>query len=439
MKSKFSAIFALALTAMLLAVPFVGGGESDAADPVTPVEVSTAQEFIDEISKVPTSVGTVSIVLKNDIDMSGVAYPEITSGQHGGSNLIIDGMYHKIIGLNKPIVTFCNGWTMSFSNLTISDMSVNNTETDWLKSGAGAFIGTIDSGKITLTNCHVIDSEITTSEYAGGLYGYFSAFYDNDYLKIIGCSVQNCEITGEHAGGIAGFGNGAGKGSISFADCSVSDCTIEATSTDYDTGGNAFGTFGSGPSVTFTNASFSNNTVTNPNGDRSDVLAWMNAAKTVSFDNQTYTLSTSPFTFEEVGFIQGADGGYYSNPSIVPQSYTISFDVLSSSENIIAIAGQPVVLPALPAMDGYNAVGWAYNGTLVGYMFTVTDSDVELVAYYEEIPTDDGSSGIPMLPSAPSQTVIEEASLGTDDIVVIAMCVLALLVLGFLFFIIKTS
>ena len=110
---------------------------------------------------------------------------------------------------------------------------------------------------------------------------------------------------------------------------------------------------------------------------------------------------------------------------IPPVTYSISFNI-SSVSPITVEAGTTVVLPDLPEKNGYKSVGWAYNGTLVGYMFTVSDSDVMLTACYEPIP---GSS----------QTVIEEASLGTDDIVVIAMCVLALLVLGFLFFIIKTS
>ena len=143
---------------------------------------------------------------------------------------------------------------------------------------------------------------------------------------------------------------------------------------------------------------------------------------------------TFPAGSDPVVKIKSSQG--YSDVTVVapPAQYTISFDVLSST--ITATEGQPVSLPALPVKEGYYAVGWAYNGTLVGYMFTVTDSNVVLTACYEPIPAGDGE---PIVIPGSSQTVIEEASLGTDDIVVIAMCVLALLVLGFLFFIIKTS
>lgn len=396
MKSKFSAIFALALTAMLLAVPFVGGGESDAAGQV-----------VDKYSRDFT----------NDTDL--VNY--ILDSNNRDKLLSFEGDSNRILNFTNE-----RNWypDVDLAGETITIKVTTHSEKHGVYLYADNFVGGTASDKGTVIFAPVKNGCDHGNDYRGfcplesGTVTFSNVNFEWDAtvggmlvrtgprdVNLNGCNFGS-EDTNTGIGFYVSGGDGAGI-DVSIADCTFTNCEKDIEMNHWNCA----------------------DSIDVPSGDCPEIyVSTSNESELAQFVNKiTVPAGESPNVMAKSGF-QPADS------ILPPAQYTISFDVLSST--ITATEGQPVSLPALPVKEGYYAVGWAYNGTLVGYMFTVTDSNVVLTACYEPIPAGDGE---PVIIPGSSQTVIEEASLGTDDIVVIAMCVLALLVLGFLFFIIKTS
>ena len=407
MKSKFSAIFALALTAMLIAVP-LGGGESDAADQVDAYSKDMDDAALVAYVQDSTNRGKL-LSFEGDSDR--------TLNFTGNQNL-----WHPDVNLA--------GKTITISISTCGNKHALIVRCDSFAGGTGTQMGTV-----------IFDHDIPSNCSCRGDYRGFSTdkVSSEGSDRTVVYSNLNIKWSTDITTGGA-LARSSEKAHSTFTNCHFGSESSSA----------GIGLYLNGSASDLKNTTIDNCTFTNLSkpvavdgvtkvgpvtitGDCPDIFLEL-ASQTATEVSDFLSRVTFPAGSDPVVKIKSSQG--YSDVTVVAPlgQYTISFDVLSST--ITATEGQPVSLPALPVKEGYYAVGWAYNGTLVGYMFTVTDSNVVLTACYEPIPAGDGE---PIVIPGSSQTVIEEASLGTDDIVVIAMCVLALLVLGFLFFIIKTS
>ncbi len=132
--------------------------------------------------------------------------------------------------------------------------------------GSGAFVETIDSmQEIKLNNCHFKNSTLTGSR-TGGLIGWNSGYNNENngavktYVTITNCSVVDCEITG--AGTVGGIVGHAGANAWTYntiENCMVKDCKLTSNDDSYRVGV-VVGTANIGE-VTINNITHSGNTL----------------------------------------------------------------------------------------------------------------------------------------------------------------------------------
>ena len=167
--------------------------------------------FSDQMNNKKNTFAGKTIKVVNDIDMAGVTY-------YGGSIASYPSYCFK--------GTF-DGGEKVISNLTIT------VENDIY--GAAALIPTLSGDGTTIKNVTLRDVNISSSHYAGGIWGYTTS--DNCWINITNCHVEGGTITGnicngdnaDKVGGIGGI----------FYDGIVSGCSVKGvTITGYrDTAG----------------------------------------------------------------------------------------------------------------------------------------------------------------------------------------------------------
>ncbi len=143
----------------------------------------------------------------------------------GVKSLTIEGMGHTISGLDAPLIAGRVGGTMTIKNLTLDNANIVKPGYNGL--GVGAFLGYTDvAGDVMFDGCTVSNSTIicTTDASAGGFVGNFSS---SNKLSFIDCSVNNCDIQAvSNAGGFVGL-TFASKTTVSG--CEIIDARITAT------------------------------------------------------------------------------------------------------------------------------------------------------------------------------------------------------------------
>ena len=178
--------------------------------------------------------GDTTIILKDDIDMTGQPWEPIKVDGYNGADIVtLNGNGKTIKGLSAGLFKggFAGGSGIVIKDLTIENAAIvaNNTQ------GYGAFVGCADSmDEITLINCHLVNSTIITpndgqdESRIGGLIGW-TAGYNNQndgpvdsYITVKNCSVTGCTLKGW--GSIGGIVGHAGANAATFT--VIEDCTV---------------------------------------------------------------------------------------------------------------------------------------------------------------------------------------------------------------------
>ncbi|MBR7168850.1 MAG: hypothetical protein IKD17_00260, partial [Alistipes sp.] len=198
-------------------------------------EISTMAELESVLEAAgQAGAGDTTIILKDDIDMTGQPWTPIAVDGYNGADIVtLNGNGKTIKGLSAGLFKggFAGGSGIVIKDLTIEDAAIvaNNTQ------GYGAFVGCADSmDEITLINCHLVNSTIITpndgqdESRIGGLIGW-TAGYNNQndgpvdsYITVKNCSVTGCTLKGW--GSIGGIVGHAGANAATFT--VIEDCTV---------------------------------------------------------------------------------------------------------------------------------------------------------------------------------------------------------------------
>lgn len=241
--------------------------------PKQTVTVATAEELKEKLTTL-TSAGSGNNVINIDGDFqlaNGETWTPVTvDGYNGAGVITINGNGHTIKGLNAPLIAggFAGKSGVVIKDLTLENVTINDTTSN---QGIGAFIGNVDSmPQIDLDNCHLINSNITSTDGArvGGLIGWTSGYNNpndgpvNTCVSITNCSVENCAITAKGSvGAIIGHAGANPATYHTITGCTVKDCTLTSTDDGGWRVGVVVGTANVGE-VTIKNITTDNNTVT---------------------------------------------------------------------------------------------------------------------------------------------------------------------------------
>lgn len=241
--------------------------------PKQTVTVATAEELKEKLTRL-TSAGSGNNVINIDGDFqlaNGETWTPVTvDGYNGAGVITINGNGHTIKGLNAPLIAggFAGKSGVVIKDLTLENVTINDTTSN---QGIGAFIGNVDSmPQIDLDNCHLINSNITSTDGArvGGLIGWTSGYNNpndgpvNTCVSITNCSVENCAITAKGSvGAIIGHAGANPATYHTITGCTVKDCTLTSTDDGGWRVGVVVGTANVGE-VTIKNITTDNNTVT---------------------------------------------------------------------------------------------------------------------------------------------------------------------------------
>lgn len=241
--------------------------------PKQTVTVATAEELKEKLTTL-TSAGSGNNVINIDGDFqlaNGETWAPVTvDGYNGAGVITINGNGHTIKGLNAPLIAggFAGKSGVVIKDLTLENVTINDTTSN---QGIGAFIGNVDSmPQIDLDNCHLINSNITSTDGArvGGLIGWTSGYNNpndgpvNTCVSITNCSVENCAITAKGSvGAIIGHAGANPATYHTITGCTVKDCTLTSTDDGGWRVGVVVGTANVGE-VTIKNITTDNNTVT---------------------------------------------------------------------------------------------------------------------------------------------------------------------------------
>ena len=259
MKNAISSLTAK-LAALLLAFTCAGtawgalSGSGTEADPYLIGNKDDMVEFGSNfLSYTPNPANYFKVV--NDIDLEGVSWTPISLGQDDASvhktyyiyadsqkvlsNLSVTAQYAGLFGYLTDA-----GRIFTVKNLTIDHATIVASKGTERYSAAGAFFAYSES-TITMENCHVTNSSISSDKYTGGLIGYSTDNDDGQVLTLKNCSVSGTTFTTSNgascAGGLLGM---RGARDVVVTGCAVDDLQFNNDSS-YDTGA-LIGRIGSG-------------------------------------------------------------------------------------------------------------------------------------------------------------------------------------------------
>ena len=164
--------------------------------------------------------------------------PVTVEGYTGAGVITVKGNGHTIKGLNATLFAggFAGNSGIVVHDLTLDSSKINDSTNNL---GLGAFIGSIDSmEKIELVNCHLVNSEITSTGGArvGGLIGWTSGYNDpnngpvSTYVTVKDCSVEKCNITANGSvGAIIGHAGNNPATYHTIEGNTIKDCTLHST------------------------------------------------------------------------------------------------------------------------------------------------------------------------------------------------------------------
>lgn len=237
--------------------PFCGGDKDDSDDTFTyeAVDVTAAQLKDILLANVQRNgdgnvVGATVELTENyrvTDDWTSMVYDTGNAYIPRITTLTVNGNGHVIAGLTAPLFAGNVATNIAINDLTIADSNIaNGDECGYM--GRGAIVAWADNGveSFSMTNCNVINTEITAEKNSGSFVGYVSqcaisftnckannvtinagksaagivGFYQTDSTKtatIENCKVKNCNLTGEYAGQIVGTVNG--NGALNVVNC----------------------------------------------------------------------------------------------------------------------------------------------------------------------------------------------------------------------------
>ena len=225
--------------------------------------------------------GDTVIELLDDINMTGKNWTPVgVDGYHGQGVITLTGNGKTITGLSAPL--FAGGFAgksgIVINNLTLENVNLNDTGSEYAGTGFGAFICAVDSmPTISLTNCHVKGGTIesTSGARVGGLIGWTSGYNKptdgpvDTKVTLTNCSVEN--VTIEAKGSVGGLIGHAGANPATYhtiTGCTVKDSTLTCTETGKSWRvGDLVGTANDGQITVDAATSASQNTLTQENAD----------------------------------------------------------------------------------------------------------------------------------------------------------------------------
>ena len=156
----------------------------------------------------------------DDVDLDGETWTPLNPSPFTCA-VNFNGNNKKISHLGAALFNDLNG---TIVNLTIEDASVSGG-----KNITGILANTIKTAASTVTNVDVVgtvttpsfSSSITATQYAGGLIGEI----DTGTTNITDCDVINTNVSGTLAGGVVGFANAL----VMMSGCTYSGGTVSAT------------------------------------------------------------------------------------------------------------------------------------------------------------------------------------------------------------------
>lgn len=184
-----------------------------------------------------------TVMLVNDIDLSGSEWTPIGNswtnafcGTFDGNGKTISGMTINNATANGHASLFGTIRSAQIRNLIISDANVNCTATSGEAHFFGAGLVSVAYVASRITGVTVTDSNISGNNKVGGLVGYNNenGFIAEDCHVVNTTVVTNNTQDGGSVGGLIGMASGIadinnpGNISLSFKNCTVEDCTINA-------------------------------------------------------------------------------------------------------------------------------------------------------------------------------------------------------------------
>ena len=229
-----------------------------------PIYVTTAQEYIDAVTKMNESgSGSTKIMVGADIDFKDVTFVPITATFTGGfdgqghtfSNIHVT--YENVESGNYGIIAgTANG--NSFTNLTIKDSSITLTTPELGSTGAinlGGVAGYSDRRHyegIALENVDItLNGTLGAIANVGGICGFYQYNSGKGAISIYGCSLDAASSVTVDV--LDGFANVAGilgqfYGNKAYgANLHIADCTNYATITSVDLAAGIVGIGGYAP------------------------------------------------------------------------------------------------------------------------------------------------------------------------------------------------
>ena len=274
---------------------FPGGINNDYLAPGANFDATTGEVKMSYVAKIgdteyPTladafaaadKTGDTVIELLDDINMTGKSWtPVSVDGNHGQGVITLTGNGKTITGLSAPL--FAGGFAgksgIVINNLTLENVNLNDTGSEYAGTGFGAFICAVDSmPTISLTNCHVKGGTIesTSGARVGGLIGWTSGYNKptdgpvDTKVTLTNCSVEN--VTIEAKGSVGGLIGHAGANPATYhtiTGCTVKDSTLTCTETGKSWRvGDLVGTANDGQITVDAATSASQNSLTQENAD----------------------------------------------------------------------------------------------------------------------------------------------------------------------------
>ena len=242
MKKRFLAwILALVMIVSLLPAAVLAEDGTNAAEPVAVSTLSELQNALNAAADAGSGNTTIDLNANITLGESDTWTSVTVDGYHGAGVVTLNGNGHTITGLNAPLFKggFAGVSGIVINDLTLKNVNLNDTGSDYASTGFGAFICAVDSMQtIKLKNCHVDGGSIVSTSGArvGGLIGWTSGYNKpNDgpvdtFVAIENCSVKNLTIKANGSvGGLIGHAGANPATYHTLTDCKVENCTLKST------------------------------------------------------------------------------------------------------------------------------------------------------------------------------------------------------------------
>ena len=191
----------------------------------------------------------LEIILTGDVDVTAGDWVSgiINGVDCGDVEIIIDGNYHKIIGINNPLIEkITTGNTkVIIRNLTIENANINTND------NAGVLIASAKgANSIIIDGCEINNSNVVGKNCIGGFVGVVggnSFVYDKVFtnVEIKNSSIRNSSIGGDgFVGAIIGKATNDAWTKTMISDTSIINNRITSTSSSDDYAGIVLGCVG---------------------------------------------------------------------------------------------------------------------------------------------------------------------------------------------------